>query len=129
MQNFIQSKIGSLFDTKGNTSEGEVLTPEKGCKENAVMFFSLQPLAFPAYADTIGKLIINDIKSYAASQLTAGTATPMYVILDEFSIFAGDQVINLINQGREAGIHALLSTQSLSDLEQAKGKPGIEQHQ
>lgn len=30
--------------------------------------------------------------------------------------FAGDQVINLINQGRSAGIHAILSTQSLTDI-------------
>jgi len=39
---------------------------------------------------------------------------------DEFSSFPGNQVVNLINQGRSAGVHAVLATQSLSDI-QIKG--------
>jgi type IV secretory pathway TraG/TraD family ATPase VirD4 len=88
--------------------------------ENAIIYFCLQPLAFPAYAECLGRLIINDIKSLAATQLHQSKPTKIYIIFDEFSVFAGSQVVNLINQGRSAGIHAILSTQSLSDLH-AKG--------
>ena len=86
------------------------------------MYFCLQPLAFPAYASTLGKLVINDLKSLVASQLKQQTKTNMLTIFDEFSVFAGDQVINLINQGRGAGVHAILATQSLSDIEIKGGK-------
>ena len=44
-----------------------------------------------------------------------------------FSLLAHDQIVNLIDQGRSAGIHAILSTQSLSDIEKKGGKPLVGQ--
>ena len=120
IKNLAQSEIGHLFDC----SSGEVITLEKALSEPCVIYFCLQPLAFPAYAETLGKLIINDIKAYAAKQLAERTSQKIFTIFDEFSLFAGDQIINLINQGRSAGIHAVLSTQSLSDIEQ-KGNDAL----
>ena len=93
-----------------------MITLDKAFSEKAVVYFCLQPLAFPAYAETLGKLIINDIKSLLASLLTQSKKIKLYTIFDEFSIFAGDQIVNLVNQGRGAGVHAVLSTQSLSDI-------------
>ena len=37
-------------------------------------------------------------------------------MFDEFSVFAGDQVLNLVNMGRGKGVHAIFGTQGLSDL-------------
>lgn len=112
IENIAGSEIGHLFDC----SSSQVITLEKAFTEKAVVYFCLQPLAFPAYAQTLGKLIINDIKALLASLLTQAEKIPLYTIFDEFSLFAGDQIINLINQGRSAGVHAVLSTQSLSDI-------------
>ena len=112
IENIAESEIGHLFDC----SSGNVITLDKAFSEKAVVYFCLQPLAFPAYAETLGKLIINDIKSLLASLLTQAEKIKLYTIFDEFSIFAGDQIVNLVNQGRGAGVHALLSTQSLSDI-------------
>lgn len=112
IENMVESEIGHLFDC----SQGDVLVLDKAVNENAVVYFCLQPLAFPAYAEALGKLIINDIKALAASKFSKPINTKLFTIFDEFSIFAGDQIINLINQGRSAGIHAVLSTQSLSDI-------------
>lgn len=112
IENIAQSEIGHLFDC----SSGEVINLDKALAENAVVYFCLQPLAFPAYAETLGKLIINDIKSLVASLLSLSEKVKLFTIFDEFSVFAGDQIINLINQGRGAGVHAVLSTQSLSDI-------------
>ena len=36
--------------------------------------------------------------------------------LGEFSVFAGDQAMNLVNMGREKGVHAIFGTQGLADL-------------
>ncbi len=81
-----------------------------------MVYFCLQPLAFPAYAASLGKLIINGLKALASSQLEKSEKKAIYAIFDEFSAFAGEQIINLINQGRNVGIHAVLSTQSLADI-------------
>src|SRR3990167_3537469 len=118
IQNIAHSEIGHLFDC----SDGNVITLEKILQEKAIVYFCLQPLAFPAYASTLGKLVITDLKSLIAGQLNQQTKTNMFTIFDEFSVVAGDQVINLINQGRGAGVHAILATQSLSDIEIKGGK-------
>ncbi len=112
IENIANSEIGHLFDCQS----GNVLTLKKALEENAIVYFCLQPLAFPAYATSLGKLIINDLKALASSQLEKTDKKIIYTIFDEFSVFAGDQIINLINQGRSAGIHAVLSTQSLADI-------------
>lgn len=117
IQNIANSEIGHLFDCNNDN----FLTLEKALHENAVVYFCLQPLAFPAYASTLGKLIINDLKSLIASQLKNLQRKNILTIFDEFSVFAGDQIINLINQGRGAGVHAILATQSLSDIERRGG--------
>lgn len=123
VENLVNSEIGHLF----NCNEGDVLELPKALEENAVIYFCLQPLAFPAYANNLGKLIINDIKALAASQLEKEERETIYTIFDEFSVFAGDQIVNLINQGRSAGIHAILSTQSLSDLSKVGGQAFVGQ--
>jgi conjugal transfer pilus assembly protein TraD len=118
IENIAKSELGHLFDC----SEGKVIELRKAISEKAVIYVGLQPLAFPSYAETLGKLFINDLKSLLSEQLRQSTVTPIPLMLlfDEFSLFAGEQIINLINQGRSAGAHAVLSTQSLSDIT-AKG--------
>lgn len=66
--------------------------------------------------------MINNLKLLVASQLKQQTKTDMLTIFNEFSAFAGDQVINLINQGRGAGVNAVLATQLLSVIEIKGGK-------
>lgn len=116
IDNMINSEIGHLFDSQS----GLTLNLHQAFQENAIIYFCLQPLALPAYAASLGRLMINDIKSLASTQLNVANPKPLYTTFDEFSVFAGHQVVNLINQGRSAGIHSILATQSLSDL-QAKG--------
>jgi type IV secretory pathway TraG/TraD family ATPase VirD4 len=38
------------------------------------------------------------------------------MVFDEFSVFAGEQVLNLVNMGRGKGVHAIFGTQGLADL-------------
>lgn len=116
IQTMAHSEIGDLFNCQQASSGHRILTLPTALAEQAVVYFCLQPLAFPAYATTLGKLIINDLKALAASQLDQVPKKTLYALFDEFSVFAGDQIIYLINQGRSAGIHAVLSTQSLSDI-------------
>lgn len=113
IRNFTSSEIGPLFKTE----EGKpVLTLSDVLANNGIAYFCLPALEFPSMSKTLGRLIINDLKATMAQQLSSGTKNKVYVIFDEFSVFAGEQVLNVINMGRSAGIHAVLSTQSLSDI-------------
>ncbi|MBI1300069.1 MAG: DUF853 family protein [Alphaproteobacteria bacterium] len=113
IQNFTQSEIGHLFQAKDNQ---DVLTLEKVIKNNGIAYFCLPALEFPSMSQTLGRLIINDLKATMGQFLVQHQRPKLYAIFDEFSVFAGEQVLNVINMGRSAGIHAVLSTQSLSDI-------------
>lgn len=112
------SALGPLFDTnRAVKNRIPVITLRSARKENAIVYFCLPALVYPQFANLLGKLIINDIKE------TASTATtPWRIILDEFSVFAGPQVLNLINMGRSHGVSAVLATQSFADI--ARGVEG-----
>jgi len=113
IRNFTSSEIGPLFELEDGKP---VLTLDQVLKQNGVAYFCLPALEFPSMSKTLGRLVINDLKATMAQQLSQGKKNKVYVIFDEFSVFAGEQVLNVINMGRSAGIHAVLSTQSLSDI-------------
>lgn len=113
IENTANSEVGHLFDTTKN----EAIVSSDVLANRGVAYFCLQPLLFPTYAQTLGKVIINDMKSLAASQLALKKRQKIYMIFDDFSTFVGQQIINLLNQGRGAGVHAILATQSLADIE------------
>ena len=113
IRNFTSSEIGHLFTAQ----EGqEVMTLEEVIKQGGIAYFCLPALEFPSMSQTLGRLIINDLKATVAQNLSQSDRPPLYAIFDEFSVFAGEQVLNVINMGRSAGIHAILATQSLSDI-------------
>jgi len=116
-----ESEIGHLFDTMDMPAGAPILELLPAIDERAVVYFCLPALEFPALAKLVGKLVINDLKSAAAAQLKKPKhqRLPVYTIFDEFSVFAGEQVLNLINQGRGAGVHAVLATQSVADIGRA----------
>ncbi len=122
IHNFTASEIGPLFKV---TENRPTLTLQQVLAENGIAYFCLPALEFPAMSRTLGRLIVNDLKATVAQQLGSNPKT-VYVVFDEFSVFAGDQVLNAITMGRSAGIHAVLSTQSLSDI--ASGRKENAEH-
>lgn len=104
----IHSELGPFFEkTKNTFNLAEII------KSNSVVYFALPALRFPSFAKVLGKLIINDIK--AVIDRLEGKQK-IFTIFDEFSVFAGEQVLNLVNMGRGKGIHAIFGTQGLADL-------------
>jgi hypothetical protein len=83
-------------------------------QQNAVVYFALPALRFPSFSKVLGKLVINDLKAVIDRQ--AGDKR-VFMIFDEFSVFAGEQVLNLVNMGRGKGVHAIFGTQGLADLD------------
>ena len=105
----IHSEMGEYFEEK----KGQTFDLGRVIRANAVVYFALPALRFPSFSKVLGKLIINDIKAVVDRE-TSGKR--IFTVFDEFSVFAGDQVLNLVNMGRGKGVHAIFGTQGLSDL-------------
>lgn len=120
LRNLSGSIFAPLFDTKRARAErAAIIRLQRARKEGAVVYFCLPKLLYPDQAAKLGRLIVNDIKAAASS-----SDTPWRIILDEFSTFAGPQVLNLINMGRSHGLAAVLATQSLADISQGAERDG-----
>lgn len=113
IQNFVESELGEVFKLDNGKP---VIELEKIIKQKSVVYFSLPSTEFPSLAKLLGRLIINDLKAVINKTAKTQKKTPVFLIFDEFSVFAGEQVLNLINQGRSKGVHAILVTQCLSDI-------------
>jgi hypothetical protein len=106
----IHSELGQYFIVDENA-----ITIPKIIDEDAVVYFALPALRFPSFSKVLGKLVINDIK--AAIDRHNDANKRVFMIFDEFSVFAGEQVLNLVNMGRGKGVHAIFGTQGLADLD------------
>lgn len=105
----IHSELGEYFIKDEHTFNlGEVIN------QNGIVYFALPALRFPTFSKVLGKLVINDIK--AVIDQYQGEKR-IFTVFDEFSVFAGEQVLNLVNMGRGKGMHAIFGTQGLADLE------------
>lgn len=106
----IYSELGSYFDNdESSFSLSDVI------KQQGVVYFALPALTFPSFSKVLGKLVINDIKALINRENKTGK--PIFTVFDEFSVFAGEQVLNLVNMGRGKGVHAIFGTQGLADLD------------
>lgn len=104
----IHSELGKYFSVDEN-----MFSLPQIIAENAIVYFALPALRFPSFSTVLGKLVINDLKA----TIDRGCNDKcVFMVFDEFSVFAGDQVLNLVNMGRGKGVHAIFGTQGLSDL-------------
>ena len=104
----VHSELGQFFEKASNTFNlADII------KSGSVVYFALPALRFPSFAKVLGKLIINDIKAVIDR---LDSKQRIFTVFDEFSVFAGEQVLNLVNMGRGKGIHAIFGTQGLADL-------------
>lgn len=81
----------------------------------AVVYFALPALRLPSFSKVLGKLVINDIK--AIIDKLNDNHKRVFTVFDEFSVFAGEQVLNLVKMGRGKGVHAIFGTQGLAELD------------
>lgn len=106
----INSELGYYFERNESSFGLSDVINQKG-----IVYFALPALRFPSFSKVLGKLVINDIKAVIERHKT--NEHPLFAIFDEFSVFAGEQVLNLVNMGRGKGVHAIFGTQGLADLD------------
>jgi len=104
----VNSAMGKYFEPGNN-----MFTLEEVIKDDALIYFSLPAFRYPSFSKVLGKLVINDIKATIERHKNKQR---IFMVFDEFSVFAGDQVLNLVNMGRGKGVHAVFGTQGIADL-------------
>ncbi|MBE8182395.1 MAG: type IV secretion system DNA-binding domain-containing protein [Candidatus Portiera sp.] len=128
LQGIKDKDIASLLNQIASLAESEVresLCEKKGrtisfteiIEVGGMCLMSLETLAYPQLARALGKLIVSDIKTTLAHEKRGGKSRPVIIIFDEFGVFVGDNVLNVINMGRSAGANVILAAQGLADLE------------
>ena len=82
-------------------------------KNYDVILFSLESLHTQELAEAVGKMLIQDLKIFTKNH---NQNTILNVFLDEFNVFANNEIENLINKTRSFGYRLFLSFQSTADL-------------
>jgi hypothetical protein len=108
LSHLVHSELGCYFE-----KNEKMFNLSNVIKENGIVYFALPALRFPDFAKVLGKLVINDLKAVIDRQ---ESVKPIFAVFDEFSVFAGEQALNLVNMGRGKGMHSVFGTQGLADL-------------
>jgi hypothetical protein len=106
-----------------SSGDSQEFTLLEAINKGGFVYFALPSLKYPSFAKVMGKLVVNDIKTALYDK---DKNIPVFSFFDEFSIFAGEQVLNLVNQGRGLGLHSAFGTQSLADLSKNAGNDFLE---
>jgi conjugal transfer pilus assembly protein TraD len=114
-----ESDVGRLFKEAEGAKTIDLL---EAVKAKRVAMLSLSGLSYSSFTPALGAMIVEDLKSVASALVESGREDYIYVILDEFNLFAGEQVVNMINKSRAAGFCCFIATQELADLSAAGGE-------
>lgn len=117
-----ESDVGPLF-----TDEPNAIDLLEAVLAKRVVVMSLSGLSHSSFTPALGAMIVEDLKTVAAAIGSRGRDDYIYVVLDEFNLFAGEQVVNMINKSRSAGFCCLIATQELADLAAAGGEELVAQ--
>lgn len=109
-----RGRVGMFYNSTKKTLTPDGFSMQDVLKSNSIVIFSLNSLEFPEQASSIGKLIVTNIKSHAEinNQLDKKTI----IALDEFNVFASENIVDILNKSRSKGYEVILSFQSISDL-------------
>lgn len=96
-------------------------------REGKAVLVRLDSLRMPGVSAQFGALLLQDLRAVAGELISAGTPEPLYLVIDEFNVLEGGQILALLNRGREAGFRCVLATQDLADIEAAGGRVLVDQ--
>ncbi|SIR00469.1 conjugative transfer system coupling protein TraD [Aquipseudomonas alcaligenes] len=86
-----------------------------------VLYLGLDSLSDPMVGSTIGSLALADLASTAGEIYNHRVPKPVNVFVDEAAEVLNDQMIQLLNKGRGAGINLYVATQTIADFKARMG--------
>lgn len=86
-----------------------------------VLYLGLDSLADSMVGSTIGSLALADLASTAGEIYNHRLPKPVNIFVDEAAEVINDQLIQLLNKGRGAGINLYIATQTIADFKARMG--------
>lgn len=117
----------------GRNKDKKRMTIRDVIDRKGVLYVGLDALTDPVVAVAVASAMISDIVSVAGEIYKTGTGfgepilkgnqkTNIYLHLDEFNeLITGDEIIQILNKARGAGVVATLYTQTMKDIEAKTG--------
>lgn len=84
--------------------------------EGAVVCFSLDSSNYPDLSQNVANLIIQDLKTASSEFRRNKPRNPLDIFIDEFAAIESDNLTQLVNKSRDAGIGVTFSTQTIADM-------------
>lgn len=86
-----------------------------------VLYLGLDSLSDPMVGSTIGSLALADLASTAGEIYNHRMPKPVNIFVDECAEVLNDQLIQILNKGRGAGINLYIATQTIADFKARMG--------
>ena len=90
-------------------------------RANKVLYLGLDSLSDPMVGSTIGSLALADLASTAGEIYNHRVPKPVNIFVDECAEVLNDQLIQILNKGRGAGINLYIATQTIADFKARMG--------
>jgi type IV secretory pathway TraG/TraD family ATPase VirD4 len=110
-----ESHTGPFLTDRGP----ETIDLRRALAGSEVVLFSLNSSTYGRLSAQIGTLVVQDLIAAAGHRLGNPHAAQAMVGIDEFSALQSDNLIALLERGRESGVPVLLATQEFADLDRA----------
>lgn len=88
---------------------------------NQVLYMGLDSLSDPMVGSALGSLALADLASTAGEIYNHRLPRPVNIFVDEAAEVINDQLIQLLNKGRGAGINLYIATQTIADFKARMG--------
>jgi hypothetical protein len=100
---------------------GRTLLLSNAIRKGWLVVFSLPAGTFPELVPHVGRYVLSTLNAIAGQLESSGERADAMVLVDELSVFDGDQLASGLERGRSAGLRYILATQSLSNFETSGG--------
>ena len=91
--------------------------------EKAVLYVGLDSLSNKIIASAVGSILLADIASCLGAIYNFSKPADAFLIVDESAEVANDQLTQILNKGRGAGMKCVLAVQSIADFTVRFGMP------
>lgn len=107
-------------------ASGRVISLRQVIERRGGCYIGLDTLSDPDVGRAIGQMIMADLASLVGKRYNFGRDKGFVnIIVDEASEVANEQLIQLLNKGRGAGVRMFVATQTLSDYEARTGSKAM----
>ncbi len=112
---------GSMGPLLSPTEEDESTDMNLVINSDQVLYLGLDSLSDPMVGSTIGSLALADLASTAGEIYNHRIPKPVNIFVDECAEVLNDQLIQILNKGRGAGINLYIATQTIADFKARMG--------